>query len=874
MKNKLKTFFLMMIGLLTIGSTACNPADNQSSNGGGGGNYPSYDEDSVAVHYYRKDGKYDNWALWFWAGTNEGKEYSFNGSDSYGAVAAYPLSELGADLDTPLGFIVKSKGSWTSKDPDGDRFIDFKKFEKDENDIYHVYLQSGDKGIYSSPDLKVVPEISMASFASYTSVRVVTNVNVTDAKLFENNVEIVHETYTDSKKDFRLNLPDGKEASFDNSYKVELIFEDETKLESIVSVSTLYKSRDFENEYNYDGELGAIYTKQSTEFKVWSPVSKEIKVRIYDNGTPTSVNKSLGNDKYVEYNLVKGDKGVFSTKVSGDLQGKYYTYVVTNATYIAKEVVDPYARSAGVNGLRGMIVDFDLTNPDGWNEIRAHQYDRKELTVYETHLVDITSSQTWGGTRGNEKTFKGAYETGTTYTKDGVTVKTGFDHIKELGVNAVQFIPIFDQSNDEVNKSFNWGYNPLNYNVLEGSYSSDPYNGYTRIKEFKELVKAYNEAGINIIMDVVYNHTSGAIGSNFDVIMPGYYYRYNGDGTLSNGSGCGNETASDMYMMQRFMIDSTTFWAKEYKLGGFRFDLMALHDLDTMAKLTEECQKINPAITIYGEPWTGGTTTLAADQMASQANGNRFVGYGQFNDQTRDALIKGGMNAASAKGWVTNTTSVSSDDLTKIQHGVRGTTFVSGNNIADPNKTVNYVTCHDNYTLYDRIKAAGISDANTIKQMAMLANSVVFTTEGTTFMLAGEEFLRTKGGNSNSYDAPYSVNELDYELKVDNIDMFHNYQKLIALKQNLDGLHSDKGTSILNYHTSENQNQIIYNVTDTANNRDYLIVHANGYNPNALETIDFEGYTLYLDTLNRTDLVLSNQTVIKPFETIIAYKSL
>lgn len=871
MKKFFKTFLFAIAMVVTIGLSGCNPVN--TSSGGGGGSYPSYDEESIAIHYYRKDGKYDNWALWLWTGTKEGKEYAFNGYDNYGGVAAYTLSEVGADLNNPIGFIVKSKGSWNSKDPDGDRFIDLKKFEKDKNDIYHVYLQSGDKGIYSDPNLTVVPEISMASFASYTSVRVMTNVNVKDAKLFENNVEITKLTSV-GKKDFRLNMPEGKRASFDNSYKVELVFEDNSKLESNVSVSSLYKSRDFENEYNYDGQLGAIYTKESTEFKVWSPVSKEIKVRIYESGTPTSVSKTLGNDKYTEYNLVKGEKGVFSTKVNGDLQGKYYTYVVTNATYQNKEVVDPYARSAGVNGVRGMIVDFSLTNPEGWDEIQPHQYDRKQLTVYETHLVDITSSATWGGTRGNAKTYKGAFESGTTYSKNGVTVKTGFDHIKELGVNAVQFIPIFDQANDEVNTSFNWGYNPLNYNVLEGSYSSDPYDGYARIKEFKQLVKAYNEAGINIIMDVVYNHTSGAIGSNFDVIMPGYYYRSNADGTLSNGSGCGNETASEMYMMRRFMINSTSFWAKEYKLGGFRFDLMAVHDLDTMEALTAECKKINPSIAIYGEPWTGGTVALPANEMASQANGNQFVGYGQFNDQTRDALIKGGMNAASAKGWVTNTASVSSDDLTKIQHGVRGTTYVSGNNIADPNKTVNYVTCHDNYTLYDRIKAAGIKDEATVKKMAMLANAVVFSTEGTSFMLAGEEFLRTKGGNHNSYDAPYSVNELNYELKIQHLDMFKNYQALIALKQDLDGLHADSGTAVLNYHTSENQNQIIYNINDTANNRQYIFVHANGYASDKLETIDLDGYTLYLDTLNREDLTLSKQTMIRPFETIIAYKAL
>ncbi len=254
-----------------------------------------------------------------------------------------------------------------------------------------------------------------------------------------------------------------------------------------------------------------------------------------------------------------------------DLEGKYYTYVVTNPLFNKKEIVDPYAKLTGVNGLREMVVDFSKTNPIGWNNSKMNEYSRTELTVYETHVADVTSSETWNGSKENSKKYAGMYESGTTYTENNVTVKTGFDHIKDLGVNAVQLLPIFDQANDELatdDKAFNWGYNPLNYNSLEGIYSLNPHDGYAKIREFKELVKAHNDAGINIIMDVVYNHVNGAANSNFDVLMPEYYFRYDGNGKYSNGSGCGNETASEHSMMRKFIIDSTEFWATEYHLGG------------------------------------------------------------------------------------------------------------------------------------------------------------------------------------------------------------------------------------------------------------------------------------------------------------------
>ena len=865
MKNLIKG---IVAATLTITLCSCG----KSNNNGGNNKIPTYDEPSIQFHYQRNDDTYDDWDMWIWERDQNGAAFAFNGKDDFGVVASYPLSTWVDPIKNDLGFIVRKGGdSWADKDLGGnDLYINFSLYQADDNDIYHFYLKSGDSNIYTDKDGTLVGAITLSVFTSTTSFAVNANMKINSYTLFENDVQIAANTNV-GKIMIRDNLPEGKEVDFEKTYKINLVLENNDEISAELSKSKLYSTDEFGAKYNYDGDdLGANYSKENTTFKVWAPFSS-IKLNVYDNGTPKSLG---GSDEHQSYDMVKGEKGVHSVTVNGDLEGKYYTYEVTNSAYTSREVVDPYAKSAGVNGVRGMIVDFNKTNPDGWENVSPLQIDRKALTVYETHVADVTSSSTWTGTEANRKLFKGMYESGTTYTSGDVKVKTGFDHIKELGVNAVQIVPLFDQANDEINKSFNWGYNPLNYNVVEGGYSSNPHDGYVRILEFKNLVKAYNEAGINIIMDVVYNHHNGALGSNFDILFPEYYFRYTDTGALSNGSGCGNETASERYMFRKFMIDSTAFWAEEYKLGGFRFDLMGLHDLTTMEELTAELKTINPNICVYGEPWTGGTSTLSSSVSAVQANGNKYVGYGAFNDQMRDALIKGGLSGKAETGWITNkTSSISTSDANKIIRGIKGITSASVQ-IEDPDKTVNYVTCHDNYTLYDRAIATGKFSANDDAELAklnVLANAVVFTSQGTTFMLAGEEFLRTKQGNSNSYNASYKVNELDYSLKVKHLDMFNNYKALIALKQNLDGLHLDKDHfGEVNPEFNSDYSALSYSLTDKANNREYKVIHVNGLG--TIDTFDLQGYNLYLATVQGENISLSKATSLQPYETVIAYK--
>lgn len=866
MKKRMIAWLLLLCMLLT----ACAPQETQPSQTEESTEPTQTEttgpakEPSLQIHYQRQDEAYSEWGFWLWQQGGEGNLFELNGSDSFGGTATYMLSDIGKDaLDKGIGIIPRRLDGWT-KDCDVDRLVSFSDYTPDENNCYHLYMVQGDQEIYMDSNFKVTAMVTDASFTSWNKLTVQANTDISNVKLYKNGSVVVEQAVSGGKK-AEIQLPDGVTAELGINYEAIVTFaETQETASSAVSFTKLYTTDEFNELYYYDGELGAIYSKKETVFKVWSPVSTSITLNIYENGDGSRFDKPIE-----QVRMTRGDKGVFSATLTGDYAGKYYTYTVVNAQNPkGTEVVDPYAKSAGLNGVRGMIVDFDVTDPEGWDSVKPIAYDRKELVVWETHVADVTSSKTWEGNENWRKKFLGMIQEGTTYTENGVTVTTGFDHIKELGVNAVQLIPIFDQANNESSVSFNWGYNPLNYNVLEGAYSTNAEDGYVRINEFKQLVQAYNKAGINIIMDVVYNHVSSANGSNFDVLMPGYYFRYQEDGTLSNGSGCGNELASENLMARKFMIDSVCFWAEEYKLGGFRFDLMGLHDIETMNLLAAELKKINPDIVIYGEPWTGGSSTLSSSQQAVQNNAHNLVGVGQFNDQMRDALIKGGLNSAASKGWITDSTKITATDVNKILQGLQG---ITNKYITDPNQTVNYVTCHDNYTLYDRIKAAGITDEETIKRMAILANAVVMTSNGTSFMLAGEEFLRTKGGNSNSYESSYEVNELNYALKVKYQDVYEIYQQLIAFKTDTGALHLEE-SEMSAYQVESLADGAVIRITfhDNKTGRDYKIIHANGTVAGKGLTEDFAGYSLVLDTLGENKL--SGETAVGAYQTIIAYK--
>ena len=831
---------------------------------------PTYDEDTLQIHYHRDDMTYDGWDAWLWTEGKDGAAYSFNGFDEFGAISAIPLeSTFSADVDE-IFFIIRQGGDdWTAKDYDSDQSFLLSNFVKDENNIYHVYIVSGWAGTYESADVISTANITRAAFFDAKTVVVNANLDFTEVKVYEDDELLTTATLDKPNNVRRVTLPEN--AEFSSTYKVVVTFENGDVKESEVDKNALFKTDEFDAEYTYTGDdLGATYTKEKTTFKVWAPGSTSLKVRIYNSGTPTSVDPEKGDDDiYIESEMTLGEKGVYTALINGDLNGKYYTYVVSNSKYTEKEVVDPYAKSAGVNGERGMILDFDTTDPEGWNEITPLDYKKTELVVYETHVADVTSSETWTGNEANRLLFNGMAEEGTTYTENGKTVKTGFDHIKELGVNAVQIIPLFDQANDEVNKSFNWGYNPLNYNVVEGSYSSDPYDGAVRVKEFKELVMKYNQAGISIIMDVVYNHMNSLDQSSFNYLVPGYYFRYNANGTASNGSGCGNDTASEMPMFRKFMIDSTEFWASEYKLGGFRFDLMGLHDIETMNQLVDNLQTINPNIVVYGEPWTAASTAVSGSTiLAGQANMSQYDGYGAFNDKIRDG-VRGSVFDASGTGWATRDT-VSSLNYSDILDGLLGKT---GAISSDPNKTVNYVSAHDNNTLFDKLQlSVGEDDINLLKNLSTLSNGIVFASQGISFMLAGEEFLRSKVKedgtlDSNSYESSYKTNELDYSRLIDYEDVFEQYKEFIAVKTGIEAFQLDSNTLI--------SEEVVANATSADNYIDLTITHNSEeyrviINPRSGSnlTLDLSSYSeIIADNLDT--LQLSSTSSVAPCQIVI-----
>ena len=835
-------------------------------------------EYGIAIRYQREDlNSYSDWRLWIWENNGaEGQEYTFNEElDDFGAVCFLPLSTWSDQvLENGLGIITKKAGTWDGQSKD--MILNFSDFEPDEDRYYNVFIHEGEDTLFNNPDFKFLDEIKSAAFLSENRIRIEATNTISNVKIYKDDTLICDEN-GEGKNYYNYDFSDTEKPDVKANYEVEITFEESGEtLKATISKRGLYDSEAFNEEYYFDGELGAIYSKEETVFRVWSPLSEKIELRIYENGTPTSINPEIGSDVYTSYEMKLGEKGVFETTIQGNLEGKYYTYVVSNSKYENKEIVDPYAKSTGINGLRGMIVDFSKTNPANWDEVEMIPYKRTELVIYETHVADVTSSETWGGNIENSKKYGGLIEKGTTFEKDGKTVSTGFDHIKNLGVNAIQLLPIFDQANDELkttDDAFNWGYNPLNYNSLDGIYSSNPYDGYTKIREFKEIVKAFNEAGINIIMDVVYNHVNAAEGSNFDVLMPEYYFRYNSDGTYSNGSGCGNETASENKMMQKFMIDSTEFWASEYKLGGFRFDLMGLHDIKTMNTLVANLKtNYNENVFVHGEPWTAGGTILSSLEQTAQSNIASYEGFGAFNDKIRDSLIKGGLSAAGDKGWATNLTSTSSADYSEVKNGILGKT---GSYTNDPLKATNYVTCHDNYTLYDRIVAAyKDADGSTsnvpndleISEMATLANSIVLTSQGTSFILAGEEMLRTKEGDSNSYASGYKVNEIDYSRLIDFDELASSYKKMIEFKTSFGGLQFDNAESIktnVSFNSEDNKGIIDYSIS--YENDEYRIIHV----APSIDTaeIDLEGqYDIVLETkksdLKSNKLSLSGSTSI------------
>lgn len=539
---------------------------------------------------------------------------------------------------------------------------------------------------------------------------------------------------------------------------------------------------DFSSYPVYNGkDLGITYSPQRSIFKIWAPTASAAELRLYHSGT--------GNTSVGVFPMVKAKNGVWLTTVYTDQKNKFYTFRVKINGQWSEETTDPWVKAVGVNGKRGAIVDLRETNPVNWEKDRSPELKHPtDAVIYELHVRDASIHES-SGIKHKGK-FLGLTETG---TKNPAGQSTGLDHIKELGITHVHLLPSFDYNSvDESNPDtkYNWGYDPLHYNVPEGSYATNPYDGAVRIKEFKQMVQAFHQQGIGVIMDVVYNHTALTEKSNFNQLVPGYYYRQDKDGKFSNATACGNETASERPMFRKFMLESLLYWVQEFHVDGFRFDLMGVHDIETMNLISKELHKIKPDILLYGEGWTAGASPLPDSLRALKANTARLDRIAAFSDDIRDG-IKGSVFEHADKGFASGKKGMEESikfgitascphpqvDYTKVNYSKAPWA-------SNPAQTVSYCECHDNHVLFDKL-AISAKDATPEQreQMQRLALSIVLTSQGISFLHAGTEFMRSKQGVENSYESPDSINAINWNLKKEHEGINEYLRELIQLRK-------------------------------------------------------------------------------------------
>lgn len=533
-------------------------------------------------------------------------------------------------------------------------------------------------------------------------------------------------------------------------------------------------------------DLGVNYSAAQTTIKVWAPTQQQLKLFLYDAGTD-------GN-RTGEYDMKKVSNGVWQIILPGNQAGKFYTVSGYNGSQWTEETTDPYSRAVGINGKRSAIIDMATANPKGWAGDRSpSNFSQKcDAIIYELHVRDATINPSSGVPAAYRGKFLGLTIPN---TRNAAGQATGLSHLKALGITHVQLLPFYDfytVDESQPNKpQYNWGYDPLHYNVPEGSYSTNAADPATRIKELKQLIQTLHQNGLRVVMDVVYNHTMLGDKSNFNILVPGYYYRTNAEGAFSNASGCGNETASDAPMYRQFMLQSLEYWVKEFHIDGFRFDLMAIHDIPTMNLISQRLHQLKPDILLHGEGWSAGGSPLAEDSRAVKRLTAKLDGIAVFSDEIRDGL-KGGWYDAKEAGFVSGRPGMEAT----IQYGIVGAVQHPGVNYNKVNyskepfatapwQCIVYNECHDNHTLWDRLLNSNPNDSEADrKKMYKLAQAIVLTSQGIPFIHAGQEMYRTKQGIDNSYNQPDSINQIDWSRLTDNSEIYSFTRQLIAIRKN------------------------------------------------------------------------------------------
>lgn len=540
-----------------------------------------------------------------------------------------------------------------------------------------------------------------------------------------------------------------------------------------------------------------LYSPSKTQFAFWSNVAEQMEVRIYNDANgDTSLNDA--NDVQTVA-LTKGDNDFWTASVKGDLAGKYYTVRSFQNGEWGLESPGIFAKAVSINGQRAAIIDFAKTNPEGWeNDKRPAMPDKTDIVVYETHLRDFTMSPNSGVVN------KGKFL--------ALTEEAPLAYLSDLGITHLQILPMFDYGSiDETtleNNRYNWGYDPVNYNVPEGGYSTDPADPACRIREAKQMIQALHQAGIRVVMDVVYNHTYDVMGCALGRVVPQYFYRLNEDGTYANGSGCGNETASDHEMYRKFMIESVCYWAREYHIDGFRFDLMGIHDQETMRQIRAALDEIDPTILTYGEGWAAMAPAYPYEELAMKQWTYKMPRVGAFSDDIRNALI--GSPFDHERGFASG----NPDGKAALCLGLVGYPEWAG----EPMQHVSYITCHDNYCLRDRIEVSASKETEETKiRMNKLAQTAVLVSQGMSFLYGGEELFRTKRGIDNSYQSPDSINIIPWENLEKYADLHDYYQQMIAIRRAHKGFRLGCAEAVqqhVQFIETDNESLIIYTVNN------------------------------------------------------------
>lgn len=759
----------------------------------------------VIIHYKEQSGNTKDWNLWLWGENANGKSYEFTGEDEFGK---YAKINIDGDYDR-VGFIIRTN-EW-EKDG-GDRWIENIKDGRAE-----VWILSGDDKVYTSKPSSDL-SIQKATIDSFNEITVTTNVpfhikerkieiegiKIKDISPYDRNIGNVTNKFkiiTEQKIDLK------------QSYKVKI----ENVADTYTEIGKVIRSAEFDHSFYYGGnDLGNIYTPQHTKFRVWAPTASEAKLVTYKKW----------NDKIgAEINMQQSEKGTWKAELKGNQKGLFYTYKVKIGDKWT-EAVDPYVRAASVNGDKGAVVDLEETNPKKWKTNKKPKFKNPEdAIIYELHVRDL-SIQPESGIKHKGK-YLGVTEKGTRGPKD---VKTGLDHMKDLGVTHVQLLPIFDYASvneENLNEpQYNWGYDPKNFNVPEGSYSTNPYEPTVRITELKQMIQTLHDNNLRVVMDVVYNHMYNAAESNFHKLVPGYYYRYNEDGTFANGTGVGNDTASERKMMRKFMVDSVTYWAKEYNLDGFRFDLMGIHDYETMNEIRKAVNQIDPSIILHGEGWDLNTP-LAAELKANQKNAVKMKGIAHFNDNIRDGL-KGSVFEEKENGFVNGKENMED----RIKKGITaGIDYdINSSTYQDPEQVLTYVEAHDNHTLWDKLELTNPGDSEEVrKQMHKLSSSILLTSQGIPFLHAGQEFMRTKYGDHNSYKSPDSINQMDWLRRAAFNNEVEYMKGLIELRKKYSAFRMTSPEQIKKHiaFMDTPKNVVAYSIKGNGNKNEYFMVTHN-----------------------------------------------